>query len=596
MLPVCPVILPLFTAALLAALTKLISQRLSQAIAIAVTLATLACNLWLLRASAAAPIVYWFGDWRPRHGIALGICFAVDPIGAGLAAFATFLTLAAFVFSAKYFDAVGNHFHALLLAFLAAMCGFSLTGDLFNMFVFFELMSAAAFALCAYKTEDPGSLQGGFNFAVMNAIAAYFVLTGIALLYARTGALNMAQMGRVLNSRSPDALVIAGFVFVVCGYLVKAAVVPFHFWLADAHAVAPTPVCILFSGVMIQMGLLAFARTYFAVFQHSFLPHLGALTNLFVSVGVITVVVGSFMCYLQRNLKRLLAFSTIAHLGIMMMGISLFTTEGLAGAAIYTLGHGVVKASLFLVAGILLHRFQTVDEGDLYGKGRNHPSTAVIYFVSAIALAGIPYSGLASGVDLIHAAATSAGFDWLRWISMGAGVVTSAAVLRAGVRIFLGWGPVMDRGAAPKQTEAPETEEGHWHTPFTMFLPAAVLATIGLLLGLVPNLQLATLHAAAQFTDSAAYASRVLDGHTLSVASAAHIPPADLAGGFAAVLIAIVIAAAHLFSPPIRALSNIVIKPLHWLHKIHSGHIGDYVAFLTFGMACFGLICVFCLQ
>jgi multicomponent Na+:H+ antiporter subunit D len=302
------------------------------------------------------------------------------------------------------------------------------------------------------------------------------------------------------------------------------------------------------------------------------------------------------MCYLQRNLKRLLAFSTIAHLGIMMMGIGLFTAEGLAGAAVYTLGHGVVKASLFLVAGILLHRFQTVDELDLRGKGRRHRCTAVAYFVSAIALAGAPYSGIASGVDLIHASATVAGFDWLRWIAMGAGAVTSAAVLRAGARVFFGWGPIVDRGAAPKQEEAPETEEGHWHTPFTMFLPAAVLAGIGIVLGLLPNLQVAALHAAAQFTDTAAYAARVLDGRALLVRSAAHTPPAELVDGFAAVVLAIAIATAHLFSPLIRGLSSIALKPLRWLHKIHSGHIGDYVTFLTFGMACFGLICVFCLQ
>jgi multicomponent Na+:H+ antiporter subunit D len=406
----------------------------------------------------------------------------------------------------------------------------------------------------------------------------------------------MAQIGRVLDSRAPDSLVIAGFVFIVCGYLVKAAVVPFHFWLADAHAVAPTPVCILFSGVMIQMGLLAFARTYFVVFQHSFSPHSQALTNLFVSVAVITAVVGSFMCYLQRNLKRLLAFSTIAHLGIMMMGIGLLSAEGVAGAAIYTLGHGVVKASLFLVAGILLHRFRTVDEWDLYGKGRRHRCTAIVYFVSAIALAGTPYTGPASGADLIHAAATVAGFDWLRWISMGVGAVTSAAVLRAGVRVFLGWGPRVDSDAAPKQEEAPETEEGHWHTPFTMFLPAAVLAAMGLVLGFLPNLQLAAVHAAAQLSDTAAYAACVLDGQAHFVSSAAHTAPMDLTGGFAAVLIAVAIAAVHLFKAPVRALSDMAIKPFYWLHKIHSGHIGDYVTFLTFGMACFGLICVFCLQ
>ena len=223
MLPVYPVIIPLFTAALVAALTRLIPRRLSQAFAIAATLATIWIDVLLLKASAVQPIVYWFGNWRPRHGIALGVSFAVDPMGAGLATFAAVLTLAALVFSSEYFDTVGGHFDALLLGFLAAMSGFCLTGDVFNMFVFFELMSAAAFALCAYKTDDPGSLQGAFNFAVTNTIAAYFVLTGIGVLYARTGALNMAQMGRALSTGPLDSLVLIGFVFLVCGYLVKGS-------------------------------------------------------------------------------------------------------------------------------------------------------------------------------------------------------------------------------------------------------------------------------------------------------------------------------------------------------------------------------------
>ncbi len=280
MLPVLPVIIPLFGAGLLAALTKKISQRGSQLIAIASTLATLAVNLYLLQASAAQPIVYWFGDWCPRHGLALGISFAIDPLGAGLAAFATLLTLAALVFSSSYFDAASNHFHALLLAFLGAMCGFTLTGDMLNMFVFFELMSAAAFALCGYKTADPGSLQGALNFAVTNTIAAYFVLIGIALLYARTGALNMAQMGRALALDPVDSLVLVAFVFLVCGYLVKAAVVPFHFWLADAHAVAPTPVCILFSGVMAELGLFALARIFWATFYPALHSHTAGISTL----------------------------------------------------------------------------------------------------------------------------------------------------------------------------------------------------------------------------------------------------------------------------------------------------------------------------
>ena len=596
MLPVFPVALPLFTAALLAALTKLISSRLSQAIAIASTVATVAIDIYLLHASVAQPIVYWFGNWQPRHGIALGISFVIDPIGAGLATFAGVLMLAAFVFSSQYFDAVGNHFHALMLAFLAALCGFCLTGDMFNMFVFFELMSAAAFALCGYKTEDPSSLQGALNFAVTNTIGAYFVLSGIGLLYARTGALNMAQMSRVLGSAPLDSLVLTGFVFIVFGYLIKAAIVPFHFWLADAHAVAPTPVCVIFSGVMVEMGLFALARIYWAVFDSALHPHLDGLRILFISIGVITAITGAFMCYLQRNLKRLLAFSTISHVGLMTIGVGLFKPDGLAGAAVYTLGHGMVKAALFLVAGILLHRFETVDEGDLHGRGQRERWTAVVFIAGGIALAGMPFSGLAAGDELMQASATDLGFEWLRWISLFASAVTSAAVLRAGARAFFGWGEVFDQGSAPKQEEKTETKQGHDHTPACMFIPAAVLVLAGALSGLLPHLKPDALAAAAQFENTRAYAAHVLDNLPEPVSQTAQPAGRDIATGFLSVLFAMSIAATHLFSPKARRLSAAVGKPLQLLHRIHSGHIGDYVAFLTFGMACYGLLCAYCFR
>ncbi|HSU58177.1 MAG TPA: hypothetical protein VLI55_02590, partial [Bryobacteraceae bacterium] len=182
LLPVLPVVTPLITAAVLALLTKLLPRGWSSLIAIASAVATAAAGALLFEGSLQQPIIYWFGNWKPKGHIALGISFAIDPIGAGLATFAAVLTAAALIYASKYFDSVENHFHALILCFLGAMCGFSLTGDMFNLFVFFELMSAAAFALCAYKTEDPGALQGALNFAVTNTIGAYFVLTGLALL------------------------------------------------------------------------------------------------------------------------------------------------------------------------------------------------------------------------------------------------------------------------------------------------------------------------------------------------------------------------------------------------------------------------------
>ena len=141
-------------------------------------------------------IVYWFGDWPPRGSVVLGVGFVIDPIGAGMATACAALVTAAFVFTWRYFDAVGVLFHSLVLVFLAAICGFCLSGDLFNMFVYFELMSVAAYALTGYKAEEPGPLQGALNFAVTNSVGALIILSGIALLYARTGALNLAAIGR----------------------------------------------------------------------------------------------------------------------------------------------------------------------------------------------------------------------------------------------------------------------------------------------------------------------------------------------------------------------------------------------------------------
>ena len=461
----------------------------------------------LFRQSLTQTIVYWFGGWTPRHGLALGIEFHIDPIGAGLALFATTLTLASLVFSAKYFDTVGNHFHALLLVFLAEMCGFSLRGDMFNLFVFFELMSAAAFALCGYKTEDPGALQGSLNFAVTNTIGAYFVLSGVGLLYARTGALNMAQMGASLSAHPTDNLVFVAFTFICCGYLIKAAMLPFHFWLADAHAVAPSPVCVLFSGVMVELGLYAVFRIYWSVFSGALHAHLPEVRALFVFQGALTAVVGAIMCYSQRNVKRLLAFSTISHAGLILLRLSLFTATGMAGSAIYVIGHGAIKGGLFPVTAILLHRFGSVDEMDLHGRGLQTKLPGILVFLGASALSGVAPAGLSAGEDLIHHSADISGYAWFRWIFLFAGSLTAAAVFRVGGRIFLGWGPAKqdEPGATPKTDEHQETQSGHDSTPLSMLAAAVFLIMLGFTCELIPHLREASIAFAARFQSASVF-------------------------------------------------------------------------------------------
>ena len=238
-------------------------RRVVDALSCAASVACVVLCALVLDDASDGTLVHWFGGWTPRDGTALGISFAIDSIGAGLALFASVLFLAAFVFSWRYFVAIGPLFHALMLVFLAAMLGFSYTGDLFNLFVFFELLSVAAYALVAYDIEEEGPLQGALNFAVTNSIGAFLILTGIGLLYGRTGALNMAQIGEALAGQPADGLVVVAFTLMAVGFFVKAAVVPFHFWLADAYSVAPTPVCLLAVGgderarpVRVRAGLL----------------------------------------------------------------------------------------------------------------------------------------------------------------------------------------------------------------------------------------------------------------------------------------------------------------------------------------------------
>ncbi|MHB8533275.1 MAG: complex I subunit 5 family protein, partial [Solirubrobacteraceae bacterium] len=440
--------------------------------------AVVAVSALLLAHSVRTPIAYWMGGWRPSHGVTIGIGLAIDPLGAGLAAFALLLVAAAMLYSVHYFDAVNGLFHVLMLLFAGAMAGFCLTGDLFNLIVFFELMGAVAYALTASRIEERAPIQGAINFAITNSVAGYAMFTGTALLYARTGALNMAQIGAALNGHAPDTLVIVAMVLLFAGFLTKAAVVPLHFWLADAHAVAPTPVCVLFSGVMIELGVYAVARLYWVIFAGPMHGHLAALKAILIAAGVTTALTGAVMCTLQRHVKRLLAFSSISHVGLFVCGLGVLDPHALAGVAVYLVGHGLAKAALFMCAGVLLHRFATIDEFDLHGCGRELPMTGVLMAVGALLLAGVPPFSTFAGKSLLEASFSGAGAGWLIAVAIAVSALTGGAVLRVTGRVFLGLGP--SEGPDPQQErtareDVDELEDERGDTPKQMLIAPALL-------------------------------------------------------------------------------------------------------------------------
>ena len=591
-----PVAAPLLCAALLAAIGRHVPRAISDALAVLAAAVSVGVSFLLLSRSRHETLVYWVGGWTPRHGVALGIALSVDPIGAGFAALSGVLVIAALLFARPLFDDVHAHFHVLALAFLGATCGFALTGDLFNLFVWFELMSASAFALCGYKIDEPASLQGAINFAVVNTVGAFFVLTGVALLYGRTGALNLAQIGRALPAA--DGLVIVSFALIACGFLVKGAMVPFHFWLADAHAVAPTPVCVLFSGVMVEAGLYAVARVYGSVFAGVLDPHHARLRAILLGFGVATAVVGGLLCFAQRHLKRLLAFSTVSHMGALIAAFALLDPRALSGAALYVAGHGLVKGALFLCVGILLHRLRSVDELALHGRGRGLGGVGLLFAAGGLWLAGVAPAGLFAGETEIESAAEELGLRWVPWLFVFTGAVTGGAVLRAAARIFLGWGTSRSEGpdVGGETDEAPETRAAH-SLPLTMWATPALLLAASVAVALVPGARAIPHEAAARLLDARANAAHVLDGAPQERAAAhedrlAKHVPRSLVNGVLALAVAAVALFRHRFPGALRSAGAALWDPpMRILREAHTGRVGDYLAWLAFGTAAFGGLC-----
>ncbi len=628
------VALPMLGAVVLAVAGRWLPRVAADALALGCAAGELAvlAALWVRTGEGRA--VAWVGGWEPVPGREVGVVLATDRIGVGLALLAGVLVPAALGYAWRYFDeprtGQPGAFPALILLFEAGMCGFVLTGDLFDAFVFFELMGVAAYALTGFRVEDPRPLQGALAFALTGSLAGYCVLLGTGLLYARTGELAFARIGAALAGREPDALVVAAFALLAAGLLVKGAAVPFHFWLPDAHAMAPTPVCMLLSGVMVELGVYGLARTYGAVFAGPGGIPQEAYTAAFVALGVLTALVGAVLCWQQRHLKRLLAFSTVAHVGLFLVGVALLEAGAAAGTAVYAAGHAAAKAALFALVGVLLDQHGSVDEHGLYGRGRDLPFAGVLFGLGGLAVAGLPPFGTGLGKALAeHAAGQWAG--WLVVVFVVVSAVTGGAVLRAGARVFVGAGPrPPERRPGPETAgfgEEPEVRDPQRRVPGVMLAVPALLLAGSLAVGVLPGVGRSLAAGAAQFTDGAGYARAVAAGGTDDAngagspggsADASSVDAGAGAGGAVAaeaatkalpesgwtrsgVLLGLLsaalaagLAAAALWGPelpgaPARrvraglaALSRRVVVPLR---RLHSGHIGDYATWLAAGVA-----------
>ena len=606
------VAVPLVGAALLAGFSRLLPRWARDLIAIAVAVATTTLTLILMAASAGGPMIYWFSGWRPAAGMVVGIDYAVGPLGAAMASLAGLLVCAALVYCWRYFDSARGRHHTLVLIFLAASVDFCLTGDLFNLFVAFELVAVAPVAHNRDHARQPGPQHGASHVPVTNPRGGQCVLMGIGFLYARTGSLNLAQIGQALAGRPDGGLVVVAFALLAGGFLVKAAVVPFHFWLPDAYGSAPTPVCVLFAGVMSELGLFAVIRVWYTVFSSSAGGVGPRMRAVLLGFGILTALVGAVMAVAQRHLKRMLAFVTMSHLGIYLIGAGLLTPLGLAGASLLVIGDGLAKSALFLGVGVLQHERASVSETKLRGRGRGLAVTGVTIALGALVLADLPPFVSSDGHALLVAAADQAGLPWMEIVVALSVIVSSGAVLRAAARIWLGWGgtegPDADTGTADDPGEESEGQSGpagaeqaqdgrersgpRRRVPLTMLLPPVALLAVGLALGLTSGIEEHAAAAAAAFSDRAAYAAAVLGPHRGSVATATRIAvpasPVVSAGGVLTDLGQVVVAlcvAGIALDPRAGRLRRALAAGTGWLRRLHSGLVGDQVTWLVAGLA-----------
>lgn len=338
-------------------------------------------------------LTYNLGGWEPPWGIQIRI----DYVGLLMACLVTAVGLLVTLYSWRYVAHELKpervpYYYTLLLLLLTAMTGFSITGDLFNLFVFMEIFSIASYALVAISGAKEAE-RAAFKYLLMGATSSLTVLMAIAFLYSATGSLNMLDVSRRLSGTAYTQVAAVALVLFVVGFSVKAALFPVHVWLPDAHSIAPSPVSALLSALVIKMGVIGLVRVLFTIYGPSFAGRSSAWSGLVDAISwlaVLSILVGACMAIIQRDLKVMIAYSSIMHIGYILLGLTVLAQNGTVGGLFDVLAHAMGKACFFMVAGIFIFKGNRRQISELRGIGMSMPVTAAAFTVAALSVVGMP--------------------------------------------------------------------------------------------------------------------------------------------------------------------------------------------------------------
>lgn len=423
------IILPLFIAIPLAGsfLNSLISKKVKIFSDIISGIATFCLSVisvygvFLLKDNGI--MVYKVGGWVPPIGIAM----VMDGLTVFMLVTVNVIAFLVSLYSINYMEKYNDKwvFYSLFLLMVAGMNGVVISGDMFNLYVFLEIAAISSYALVAFGTEHE-ELEASFKYAIMGTIASSFILLGIVFLYSFTSTLNMADMSLELAKKGSPSIVLLVSVLFLGGFGLKAALVPFHGWLPDAHPSAPAPISAMLSGVLIKsLGVYALVRIFFSVLGAS--PQ---ILNAFMVLGALSMVVGVCLALGQWDMKRLLAYHSISQIGYVMLGIGLGTPLGILGGLFHLLNHSIFKSLLFLNSGAVEYSTGTRNLEKMGGLRRKMPVTSATSLIASMSISGIPpFNGFWSKLIIIAACIQANHFAYAFWAVL-ASILTLSSFMK----------------------------------------------------------------------------------------------------------------------------------------------------------------------
>ena len=466
-LPALQVVVPLLAAPLCLVLHRPFAAWL---LTLVVSASSLLVSVALLGQILEQGVIdYTFGGWAAPFGIAYHIDFANAYVLLIVTAISTVVSIFAkrSVASEIETHSQGLFYTAWLLC-LTGLLGITITGDAFNLFVFLEISSLSSYVLIAMG-NDRKALTAAYQYLIMGTIGATFILIGIGLLYMLTGTLNMLDMAQRLVAVSDSRTARTGFAFLTVGLGLKIALFPLHLWLAYAYAYAPSAVSAFLAATATKVAVYVLLRFMFTVFGIDFALGAMPLSAGLVILGSVAVLSASTVAIFQHNLKRMLAYSSIAQIGYLVLGVSLATSAGLTATLLHLFNHALMKGALFLALGCIAWRLGSVRLGDLGGLGYRMPWTMGVFVIGGLSLIGLPLTaGFISKWYLVLAALER---DW--WPVV---VVIIAGSLLAVIYVWR----VIEAAYLGKTSEAVSGAEA----PLSMLVPAWLLAIANLYFGI----------------------------------------------------------------------------------------------------------------